>query len=213
MPLAHPLINSNLFITISLLFLLALSAFISVHHRKRFNILSAVFRPASAREYSIQVASGQITTLIMTIFAVLGYATMLLYVSGQPDVWLNLGGCVVAVLLFFCIKYYLVNLFFSTMYAGVEKDFIGRYHKLQVLFGIITFIACMILAYTFDSSSATATVISIVIGVMYSVSIIYIFIVTFFNNINSIFSLFLYLCTFEILPVLVLIKALRAIPL
>lgn len=209
MPIYHPLINSNIYVTITLLFLLALSLFLNLHHRKGFNILAAIFRPASVRDYNTPVASLQITSLILAIFALIGYSTMLLYLSNFPDDWLYFGICTAVTLLYFVVKYLLVSLFFGTMYNGVEPKFIGRYHQLTVLFGTLTYIACVIMAFSIEISTLNATILAIVVGALYIVAMCYIFATTFFTNLSSLFSLFLYLCTLEIFPVLVLVKVLR----
>lgn len=206
-----PLINSDIYITITLLFLLALSMFYTLHHRKGFNILNAIFRPAAIRDFNTPVASLQITSVIMALFAAVGYATMLLYISGQDDTWGWFGICIGVVIAFFAVKYTIIDIFFRTMFAGVEPKFIQRYHQMNVLFGIMAYLACMLLAFTFDCTPQNAIIAATVLGVMYCISIAYIFITTFWQNILSIFILFLYLCTLEILPALVLVKALRAI--
>lgn len=206
MPIHHPLINSNLYITVTLLFLLAVSLFFNVHHRKGFNILMAIYRPASLRDYNTPVASLQITSLIISIFALIGYSTMLLYLTGLPDVWANFGICTVVTLLFFAIKYLIIKIFFGTMYNGTEPKFLSRYHQLTVLFGVLTYIAIIILAFTIDINIQNATILALIVGLLYCASICYIFVTTFFTNITSVLALFLYLCTLEILPVMVLVK-------
>lgn len=209
MPIHHPLINSDLYVTVTLLFLLAVSLFLNLHHRKGFNILAAIFKPASVRDYNTPVATLQITSLIITIFALIGYSTMLLYITGLPDVWADFGICTGVTLLFFGIKYLIISVFFTTMFNGVEPKFLSRYHQLTVLFGVLTYIATIILAFSVDISIQNATILAIIVGILYCAAICYIFITTFFTNIASLITLFLYLCTLEILPVMVLVKFLR----
>ncbi len=209
MPLHHPLINSTLYITVTMLFMLAVSLFLNVHHRKGFNILAAIYRPASLRDYNTPVASLQITSLIIAIFALIGYSTLLLYLADLPDVWANFGICTGVTLIFFAVKYLIIKIFFGTMFNGTEPKFLSRYHQLSVLFGVLSYIAVIILAFSVEINIQNATILASIIGFLYCASICYIFVTTFFTNLASVLALFLYLCTLEILPVIVLVKFLR----
>jgi len=211
MPIYHPLLNSNIFITLALLFLVSMSIFISINHRAKFNILRAIFNPAAARDFNTPISSFSLSSIVLTIFALLGYGVLLLYIIPAPETWLNLGIAIAVIFLFFTIKYVVILLFFNTMFKGVEKNFLTRYHHFNVLTGIVCFVSCMLLAFSFDSSHTNVVITSAVIGLLYCAGASYIFITTFFDNLLSVVRLFLYLCTLEILPALTLVSALSRV--
>lgn len=208
MPIYHPLINTNWYMTLTLLFFIAVSFFVYHNQRGSFNILASIFTPTSTRDYNTPVPNINIGVIILSIFALMGYSTLILYIIPAPDTWLNFGICIGIVFVFFLIKYLIINLFFNVMYTGVEKNFISRYHQYNVLSGLICYIGCLILAFTFDGSRHTATITAIILGILYIIGVSYIFITTFFTNLLSVLRLFMYLCTLEILPLLTLVKVL-----
>ena len=141
-------------------------------------------------------------------FRYFAISSMLLYVTGLEQNLVNLAICIAATLLFLVIKLPLTTLFFNTFYTIRHNGFPSRYYKLTVLFGNVCFMGGIILSYTLNASVSALWIISIIIGALYCISVSYIFISTFFENRGSFLRLFLYLCTLEITPIMVLVQAL-----
>lgn len=208
MPLYQPIFNSSLYITFVLLFFVAIGGFIYSFHKSRFNILSTIYTPESIRSFNAPVPNTSLTSIIMAVFAAIGYASLLLYITRWEQSLVNLAVCLAVSVLFFAVKIPFMALFFNTFYNKKSNGFISRYYKLTVLFGILCFIGVMLLSYTFNASISAVWIITSVISVLYCISVSYIFISTFFENRGSFLRLFLYLCTLEILPIAVLVKVL-----
>lgn len=211
MPLTHPLFNSSSYITLTLLFIFTLSLFIYVFHRGRFNILSSIFSPAANREFNTPVSNLHFTTLILSLFALMGYASMILSLIPAPENWTNLTLSMVATALFIGVKYLVVYIFTNTMFSGVERNFLSRYHQFTLIFGLICYAGRMILSFSIDSTPHNALIVSIIIGVLYCICATYMFFTTFMADFRLIFRLFLYLCTLEIIPVVAFVKALSLV--
>ncbi|MCQ2337104.1 MAG: DUF4271 domain-containing protein [Paludibacteraceae bacterium] len=206
MPLTHPIFNSNLYITFVMLFFVVFGMFIYNYHKSKFNIIATIFTPESVRSFNAPVPNTAFSSVLLAFFALIGYATMLLYVTQMEQTLTNLAICLATSLLFIAIKIPIISLFFNTFYVKKAGGFISRYYKLTVLFGVICFIGGMFISYTFGASKMSIWIITLTIGVLYCASVSYIFISTFFENKGSFLRLFLYLCTLEILPLMVLIN-------
>ncbi len=211
MPLTHPLFNSSAYITLTLLFIFILSVFVNVYHRGRLNILSSILSPAANRDFNTPVSNVHFTTLILSAFALMGYASMMLSLIPAPENWTNLAIAMVVTALFIGVKYLAVYVFTNTMFTGVEKNFISRYHQFTLIFGLICYTGRMILSFSVDSTPHNALIVSIIIGVLYCVCATYMFFTTFMGDFRYTFRLFLYLCTLEIIPAVALVKALSLV--
>ncbi len=208
MPLYQPIFNSSLYITFVLLFFVAIGGFIYNFHKSKLNILSTIYTPESVRNFNAPVPNTSLTAVIMAVFAVIGYASLLLYITRWEQSLVNLELCLAVSVLFFTVKIPFVALFFNTFYGKRSNGFISRYYKHTVLFGNLCIVGVMMLSYTLSTSTSTVWIITSIISILYCISISYIFISTFFENRGSFLRLFLYLCTLEILPVPVLVKVL-----
>lgn len=206
MPLTQPIFNSSLYITFVMLFFVVFGIFIYNYHKSKFNIIATIFTPESVRSFNAPVPNTAFSSILLAFFALIGYATMLLYITKLEQNLTNLAICLASSLLFIAIKIPIISLFFKTFYDKKASGFISRYYKLTVLFGIICFIGGMFISYTFGASKLSIWITTIIISILYCASISYIFISTFFENKVSFLRLFLYLCTLEILPLIVLIN-------
>ena len=211
MPLYHPIFNSTAYITLLLAFTVAISLFIYVHHTGRFNILSSILMPADARGFNNPVSSTQLLPLILTGFSVFGYASMAMSLTAIADTWENLGLIMLAAILFIALKYLLVFATFKTLYPNCEPGFMSRYHQFTVLGGLLCLLGRIVLSFSIDYTMGNAKTTAIVIGVIYCMAAAYIIFTTFIKDIRSILRLFLYLCTLEIIPWLVFLRALSLV--
>lgn len=211
MPLSHPIFNSTLFTSLMLIFILIISLFFFVHHTGVSNVLITILQPASDRGFNNPVSNTQVLSIVISAYALFGYSTMFLSLAPIADTWGNLGMVAGTTFLFLAAKYLLVFSTFETLYPGAERGFMSRYHQFTVLGGLLCLIGRAILSYTIDYTSQNAVTMAYIIGIIYCICASYIFYTTFIRDIRSIFRLFLYLCTLEIIPTLVYIKALSLI--
>ncbi|MBO7367900.1 MAG: DUF4271 domain-containing protein [Paludibacteraceae bacterium] len=211
MPLEHPIFNSTAYITLLLMFIVTLSLFIHVHHTGRFNILATILLPPDSRGFNNPVSNFQLMPLLLTAFSLLGYSSMTLSLTPIADTWGNLGLIMLSVILFIAVKYLLVMATFKTLYPDTEPGFISRYHQFTVLGGLLCLIGRAVLSFTVDYTTENAWTAAYIIGAIYCISAAYTFFTTFVKDIRSILRLFLYLCTLEIIPVLVYLKALSLV--
>lgn len=208
MPLIHPILNTNAFITLILLFIVSVCVFVYSNRVAGINIFSSIFTPASVRKFNNTVSNVNLVSQILALFALFGYSFLIIQVIPIDKTWTTFWICTGILLVFFALKYLIVALFFNTMFPGIERNFISRYHQLTVLSGLIAFASCIFLGFAFDGTETTATIVAAINWILYCVGISYIFLTTFSSNNFSILRLFLYLCTLEIMPTLTLVKAL-----
>ena len=148
---------------------------------------------------------------MLTAFGLLGYASMAMSLTALADTWGNLLLIMLAVILFIAIKYLLVFATFRTLYPNCESGFMSRYHQFTVLGGLLCLLGRIVLSFTVDYTMENAKITAIVIGVIYCVAAAYVIFSTFVKHIRSILRLFLYLCTLEIIPWLVFLRALSLV--
>ncbi len=208
MPLTHPILNTTAFITLILLFTVSVSFFVYSNRVAGINIFSSIFTPASVRKFNNTAPNVNLVSLILALFALFGYGFLILQVVPIDKTWTSFWICTGILFVFFAVKYLIVALFFNTMFPGIERNFISRYHQLTVLSGLIAFVSCIILGFAIDCTGTTATIVAVINWILYCVGISYIFLTTFSTNNFSILRLFLYLCTLEFMPTLTLVKAL-----
>lgn len=211
MPLYHPIFNSTAYITLLLVFAVTISVFIYVHHTGRFNILASILMPADSRGFNNPVSSTQLMPLTLTAFSLLGYASMAMSLTPLADTWGSLFLIMLAIILFLALKYLLVFSTFRTLYPNSELGFMSRYHQFTVLGGLLCLLGRIVLSFTIDYTMENAKITATVIGVIYCMAAAYIFFTTFVKDIRSILRLFLYLCTLEIIPWLVFLRALSLV--
>lgn len=103
-------------------------------------------------------------------------------------------------------KLLLMNGYFRLFFGAKSRELIYQYISLIITLGFVCFAGYVLLQF---SPSIPSIVIHAIIGltsIVCALLIIYILFKDFFNKVFLFFHFILYLCTFEILPVLVVLK-------
>lgn len=110
-------------------------------------------------------------------------------------------------LVFVMLKLTIMRMYFSCFYGKEANNILNQYVRLIAIGGIFSFIAFILLRFTPETIHIVWNVLTIVFYVIISLSYCYLLFKYFFNRFELTLHFILYLCTLEILPLLVAYKA------
>ena len=145
----------------------------------------------------------QYTLLILSITGFSLLATHQLY--AQPT-WGTMGLIFAGICLYYLLKIGIMQTYFRFFFGNNVLEFLYKYTSLTIVMGIGCFGAYIGLTYAPLVPNILLYTLLVFLSVIYFLSIIYILFQHFFNRPCLIFHFILYLCTLELLPVLLLVK-------
>lgn len=145
----------------------------------------------------------QYTLLTLSIVGISFFATRVLY--HQPS-WQAIGITFTGICLYFLIKLCLMQGYFRLFFGNNIQEFMYKYTSLNIVLGIGCFVAYIGLIYAPLIPPICFYTFLVFLSVIFFISITYILFQHFFNRPCLIFHFILYLCTLELLPVLLLVK-------
>ena len=108
---------------------------------------------------------------------------------------------------FIMLKLTIMRGYFSCFYGKKANTILNQYVRLVALGGIFSFIAFILLRFTPNSTHIVWSILTLIFYIIISLSYCYLLFKYFFNRFELTLHFILYLCTLEILPLLVAYKA------
>lgn len=105
------------------------------------------------------------------------------------------------------LKLTIMRVYFSCFYGKKANTILNQYVRLLGLGGIFSFITFILLRFTPEATHIVWNILTIIFYVTISVSYCYLLFKYFFGRLELTLHFILYLCTLEILPLLVAYKA------
>lgn len=115
------------------------------------------------------------------------------------------------ILVFILLKLLCMKIYFSCFYGIRSNNIINQYIRLISIAGILSFFTFILLKYTPEEIHIIWNILIIIFYIIISVSYCYLLFKYFYNRIELSLHFILYLCTLEILPVIVAQKALKEV--
>lgn len=158
------------------------------------------YQKLTLMEHSIQI--------FMLIIGLLGYSLLFLQTFVPHTFSYELFFILYAALLaFIMLKLTIMRMYFSCFYGKKSNNILNQYVRLVAIGGIFSFIAFILLRFTPNATHIAWNVITIIFYIIISLSYCYLLFKYFFNRFELTLHFILYLCTLEILPLLVAYKA------
>ena len=110
-------------------------------------------------------------------------------------------------LVFVMLKLTIMRMYFSCFYGKEANNILNQYVRLIAIGGIFSFIAFILLRFTPETTHIVWNILTIIFYIIISLSYCYLLFKYFFNRFELTLHFILYLCTLEILPLLVAYKA------
>jgi hypothetical protein len=110
-------------------------------------------------------------------------------------------------LVFVMLKLTIMRMYFSCFYGKEANNILNQYVRLIAIGGIFSFIAFILLRFTPETTHIVWNILTIIFYIIISLSYCYLLFKYFFNRFELSLHFILYLCTLEILPLLVAYKA------
>jgi hypothetical protein len=110
-------------------------------------------------------------------------------------------------LVFIMLKLTIMRMYFSCFYGKEANNILNQYVRLIAIGGIFSFIAFILLRFTPETTHIVWNILTIIFYIIISLSYCYLLFKYFFNRFELTLHFILYLCTLEILPLLVAYKA------
>ena len=158
------------------------------------------YQKLTFREHTIQIFT--------IVIGILGYSLFFLQLA-QPYIFsYNLFFIFYAMLLaFLMLKLTIMRAYFSCFYSKKANTILNQYVRLVSLGGIFSFIAFILLRFTPEDTHIIWNSLTIIFYIIISLSYCYLLFKYFFSRFELTLHFILYLCTLEILPLLVAYKA------
>lgn len=112
-----------------------------------------------------------------------------------------------AILAFILLKVLCMRVYFSCFYGKRANNILNQHIRLVGIAGIISFVCFIFIRFTPETTHIIWYVITILSYILISLSYCYLLFKYFFNRFELSLHFILYLCTLEILPLLVAYKA------
>ncbi|NCC98099.1 MAG: DUF4271 domain-containing protein [Bacteroidia bacterium] len=208
-PRTQDFFKNDIFISLILLFAVFISLIIASQRKARVKYLDNLLntnnnqQTLTIREYGDQ--------LILGIFAIIGYSLLACECFFGKGNWETLGLCAGGFILFLIAKYTLLYLYMRTFFPTEQTRIVKLYETLLNITGLIAFFGYICVVFMPHVFLPYIYALLILIAVTFCIIVIYIFFTRFFNKYGLILRFILYLCTLEILPIAVLIKALSEV--
>lgn len=115
------------------------------------------------------------------------------------------------ILVFILLKLLCMKIYFSCFYGIRSNNIINQYIRLISIAGILSFFTFILLKYTPEEIHIIWNILIIIFYIIISLSYCYLLFKYFYSRIELSLHFILYLCTLEILPVIVAQKALKEV--
>lgn len=149
--------------------------------------------------------SDTLRSITLFVLSTAGYSMTLCRLLGGSS-WGEVAICAAAFTAFLLIKYGCLELFLWTFYGRDQSGFAKRYIQSVNYFGLCTMAIFFALNYTPDSLIWPLYIVLGTCALGLCGFLLWIFFGTFFRESRSVLCFILYLCTLEILPLLILGK-------
>ena len=142
------------------------------------------------------------------IIGLLGYSLLFLQYA-EPNIFSTKLFFIVyaALAVFIMLKLTIMRMYFSCFYGKKANNILNQYVRLIAIGGIFSFVSFILLRFTPNVSHIVWEVLTLLVYLIISLSYCYLLFKYFFNRIELTLHFILYLCTLEILPLLVAYKA------
>lgn len=204
-PLPADIINNNLLI--STLVLISMVMLLLLRERQSLFISSLQSVFSNEIFFAGKITFGdqlqQNLLLVLSLVGISFFSASTLY--AHPS-WSNIGLILAGLILFFLLKIGIMQAYFRLFFGKRIQEFMYKYTSLTIVFGISCFIAFLLQLYAPLVPQLLLHSFLVFMLVIYSLSVTYILFRHFFNRPCLIFHFILYLCTLEILPILILLK-------
>lgn len=110
-------------------------------------------------------------------------------------------------LVFIMLKLTIMRMYFSCFYGKKANNILNQYVRLIAIGGVFSFIAFVLLRFTPEATHIVWDILTIIFYIIISLSYCFLLFKYFFNRFELTLHFILYLCTLEILPLLVAYKA------
>ncbi|MBP5318704.1 MAG: DUF4271 domain-containing protein [Paludibacteraceae bacterium] len=145
---------------------------------------------------------------LLLIFAVFGYSFFFTNLLKDGGHWQVIGISAGVFVSFLVFKYLLLSVYLATFFPKARTNFVSQYFTMILFFGLFLFLA--FIGLQFMPQPVHLPILAIVaIGVLVLCGwLLYLFFKTFFNKSQYFFYFILYLCTLEILPLMIFFREL-----
>lgn len=158
------------------------------------------YQKLTLREHSIQI--------FITVIGLLGYSLLFLQ-QVQPQTFSVENFFIFYAILsvFLLLKLTIMRVYFSCFYGKKSNNILNQYVRLVAIGGIFSFIMFIFLRFTPEITHIAWIVLTIIFYAIVAFSYCYLLFKYFFSRLELTLHFILYLCTLEILPLLVAQKA------
>ena len=158
------------------------------------------YQKLTLREHSIQIFT--------LIIGLLGFSLLFLQIA-RPFIFSYKLFFIFYALLsaFLMLKLTIMRMYFSCFYGKKANTILNQYVRLVAIGGIFSFITFVLHRFTPENTHIVWNVLTIIFYVTISLSYCYLLFKYFFGRLELTLHFILYLCTLEILPLLVAYKA------
>ncbi len=193
-----------------------LSVVIAFGRKAKVHYFASIFKPNYELENTKVTAIEQWKHLLYGTFAIIGFAGLGVFTNSQytiidyseNNIWHIFGYLALFISLYFAAKYIVLRMYLFTFFTSIKKNAIKQYFSIIFYTGLIGFYVFIALVFTPNNIHYYVLFSYTIVVVLMVLLTFYVLYRTFFNKIDLIFYFILYLCTLEILPLLLLIKAL-----
>ena len=198
--------NNNVIISIFLVVCVSLAYLFRIKDNFVFRQLINAFgyyyryQKLTLREHFIQI--------FILVIGLLGYSLLFLQTAKPNTFSYELFFIFYAALsAFIMLKLTIMRTYFSCFYGKKSNNILNQYVRLIAIGGIFSFIAFILLRFTPNSTHIVWSISTLIFYIIISLSYCYLLFKYFFNRFELTLHFILYLCTLEILPLLVAYKA------
>ena len=203
-PVYRDFFHSNLMVTLIWSFFLYTSL---VYFIERLNKRQGDFPSLFGTEKRQLTPQEILRRGLLLVYAVIGSSLFFVTLLGEDGAsWKAIGITAAAFTAFMCVKLLMLSTFMATFFPRKRSLFVSQYLTLVLYFGLFLFAAFAGLHFTPQALHLPILVV-VAAGVLAMCAwLLYLFFKTFFDQGGYFFYFILYLCTLEILPLMLLFK-------
>ncbi|MED9995671.1 MAG: DUF4271 domain-containing protein [Paludibacteraceae bacterium] len=205
-PIPESLINNNTLI--SILILVSVVVLILIKQRQSL-FVSSLYNLYSNNSFltgkiTISDQIQQYSLLALSLFGVSLFFAHTIQLQSLS--WNGIGYLFTMLAAYFVIKLIAMQVYLRLFFGSHIKEFIYKYISLTIALGLNCFAAFILLKYAPLIPATFLYGYMLLIAITYTLSVFYILFRHFFYSFALILHLILYLCTLEIMPILIAIK-------
>ncbi len=206
--------HSDIVISSFIVIFLALCIILFLDRRSKIRYIGNIFSSKNTSASIRITAKEQIRVIFFGIVAVIGYGGLLFFVLTKGDTeyitnpWQMLSLIGIGFTGVFLIKYIILKLYIFAFFSERESTGIRQYFSIIFALGAIAFLTLVGLVFSSEAIHPFLYKGFLILMIISLLLTFYALLKTFFNQINLLLYFILYLCTLEILPLLMFFKAL-----